>query len=71
MTAVATGGSAGGGHDAAAAMRARDLDRVREDPYAAMLQARLALHNNEKWGGGGPARAGWGTGQGSVWSAER
>lgn len=33
----------------AATQRARDMDRVREDPYAAMLQARAALEKNSRW----------------------
>ncbi|GFH10201.1 hypothetical protein HaLaN_05473, partial [Haematococcus lacustris] len=32
-----------------AAQRVRELDRVREDPYALMLQARQALLNSERF----------------------
>ena len=30
------------------ANRTRDLDRVREDPFATLLSARVALQNNER-----------------------
>ena len=33
-----------------APLEQRDLDLVREDPYAAMLSARLALQNSDRWG---------------------